>query len=105
MVLTVGDNIRYWFQYCCMVFSVSRVAKKGIWVFLIKNRDNVYSGSMLGFSIYTLKGNLTWFDQKSGEKQHKDGYNCQGLSSGLSGGWSHDQLPKMVKNKSCSPGL
>ena len=27
-------------------------------------------------------------------------------STGLSGGWSHDQFPKMVKkNKSCSPAL
>jgi len=36
---------------------------------------------------------------KSGEKQDKDAYTCQGLSDGMSGWWPHDQLSKMAKEK------
>ena len=50
------------------------------------------SGSMSGFCTYT---------PKSEEKQHKDDYPCNGLL----GVWSHDQLIKIVKNKSCSTAL
>ena len=42
---------------------------------------------------------------KSEEKQDKDDFTYQGPSNRSLGGWSHDQLPKMVKNKSCSPAL
>ena len=39
---------------------------------------------------------------KSEEKQDKDDYTCQGP---ILGQWSHDQLQKWSKNKSCSPAL
>jgi hypothetical protein len=42
---------------------------------------------------------------KSEEKQDKDDYTCQGPSNGILGQWSHDQLPKMDKNESCSHEL
>jgi hypothetical protein len=50
------------------------------------------SGSMSG-SFAHLVG------PKSEEKQDKDDYTCQGLSNGILGQWSHDQLPKMDKMK------
>ena len=39
------------------------------------------------------------------EKQDNDDPTCQGPCNGVLGCWSHDQLPKMVKNESCSPVL
>ena len=42
---------------------------------------------------------------KSEEKQDKDDFTYQGPSNRSLGGWSHDPLPKMVKNKCCSPAL
>ena len=42
---------------------------------------------------------------KSEENQDKDDFTYQGPSNRSLGGWSHDRLPKMVKNKSCSPAL
>jgi hypothetical protein len=44
-------------------------------------------------------------ESKSEVKQDTDGYICQGSSDVISGQWSHDQLPKIVKNESCSPVL
>jgi hypothetical protein len=63
------------------------------------------SGSMSGSFVYILKGKSDLVGPKSEEKPDKDGYTCQGSSDVISGQWSHDQLPKMVKNKSCSPSL
>ena len=42
---------------------------------------------------------------KSEEKQDKDNFTYQGPSKRSPGGWSNDQLPKMVKNESCSSAL
>ena len=36
---------------------------------------------------------------KSEEKQDKDDFTYQGPSNRSLGGWSHDQLPKMVKKQ------
>jgi hypothetical protein len=45
-------------------------------------------------------------ESQSEVKQDNDGYTCQGSSDMISGQWSHDRLPKMVKkNESCSPVL
>ena len=44
----------------------------------------------------TRKSHLVWKEKDS---------TCQGPLDGMSGQWSHDQLPKMVKNQSCSSAL
>ena len=64
----------------------------------------MYNGALLsGF----MSGSCTYIPQrkyhliwpKGEEKQGKDDYTCQGPFSGLSGGWSHDQFPKIVRKQ------
>jgi hypothetical protein len=57
------------------------------------------SGSMSGSLAHILKrkSHLVW--PKSEEKQDTDDFTCQVSCDGLLAGWSHDQLPKMVKTK------
>ena len=59
----------------------------------------LFSGSMSGSFVYFLKRKSHLVGPKSEEKQNKDDYTCQGPSNGMSGQWSHDQLPKMVKKR------
>ena len=63
------------------------------------------SGSMSGSSTYTpkMKCDLVW--PKSQENQNNDDSACQGSFNIMLGWWSHDQLPKIAKIKSCSPAL
>ena len=64
------------------------------------------SGFMSGSCAYTPKRKYHLIWPKGEEKQDKDDYTCQGSCNGLSGGWSHDQFPKIVKkNESCSTAL
>jgi hypothetical protein len=65
----------------------------------------ILSGSMSGSFAYVLKRKFHLVGPKSEEKQDTDDYTCQGPSNGIFGPWSHDQLPKMDKNESCSPEL
>ena len=43
------------------------------------------------------KSYLVW--PKGEEKQNKNDSICQGPSNGMMGWWSHEQLPKIVKNQ------
>jgi len=67
------------------------------WCLVFIYHQALHSGSISG-SAYTpkRKSQLIW--PKSEEKQDANGFTYQGSSDGLSGGWSHDQLPK-IKNK------
>ena len=49
--------------------------------------------------IYPKKRNIIEDDQKVEETNIRMMITCQGPSYGLLGGWSHDQLPKMVKKQ------
>jgi hypothetical protein len=55
------------------------------------------SGSMSGSSSSSLKRKFHVVRPKSEEEQDTDDFTCQVSCEGLLGGWSHDQLPKMVK--------
>jgi len=53
----------------------------------------MYNGALLsGF----MSGSCA-YTPKSEEKQDKDDYTCEGPCNRLSGGWSHDPFPKIVK--------
>ena len=81
-----------------------------IWLFLIKKGWHIYcichQVLLSGFMSWSYpKGERGSNLMKSEEKQDKDDFTYQGPSNRSLGAWSHDQLPKMVKNKSCSPAL
>ena len=75
-----------------------------------KDKDGTYIVSAIRYGSQgschgpTKKGNGSYL-MKSEDKQDKDDFTYQSPPNGSLGGWSHDQLPKMVKNKSCSPAL
>jgi len=57
------------------------------------------SGTASGSTVYTQIMKYHLGQPRSGRTQQKDDYPCQGPSNMLLGGWSHDQLPKMVKKQ------
>ena len=75
-----------------------------IWLFPIKKRmaHILYPPSGTTFRVHVMvlpkrgKGSNL---MKSEEKQHKDDFTYQSPSNRSLGGWSHDQLPKMVKKQ------
>jgi len=65
----------------------------------------LYHNCFQGALYISKKRNIIEDDQKVEETNIRMMITCQGPSYGLLGAWSHDQLPKMVKNESCNPAL
>ena len=61
----------------------------------------VYRMSGTAFRVYCIysKKEISSIVMKSEEKQDNHDFACQGPSNRSLGGWSHDQLPKMVKKR------
>jgi len=89
------------------IFHCTKNSQK-IWTKMKKKIGMVYRMSATAFRVHCIypKKKISlhpW--PKSRRSQDKNGDTCQGPCNGLLGGWSHDQFPKMVKNKSYSPAL
>jgi hypothetical protein len=54
--------------------------------------------SIQGLLYIYRKGDIIWYAQKLEEKQDENNDTCQIAPHGMSGLWSHDQFPKMVKS-------
>ena len=106
--LNVALDISLQISYGCLVLSmtISFLAPEYFIVLKIARKweqkiGMVYRISGTACRVYCIyqksKFHLLWW--KSEEKQDKDDFHCQGPSNRSLGGWSHDQLPKMVKKR------
>ena len=107
--LNIALDISLHFSYGCLAFNDYFILSSRIFHYY-KNSQKmrirmVYRISGTAFRVYCIfkKGNIIGYDQKSRRNEDKDDDTCKGPCNGCWEVWSHDQFPKMVKNKSCSP--
>ena len=92
-------------QHCWVVISGSKGdVQKGYLAVSNKKRmaHILYLPSGTAFRVHVMvlpKKEMGSNLMKSEEKQDKDDFTYQGPSNRSPGGWSHDQLPKMVKKQ------